>query len=138
MSNWNGADRKLLAAWLVLTWNDAKQCYYRTVRTAETGKDGDFGAIYHVRLEWCEARMTGIDKRYILKVHSTTAVMDGTPRSLNAAPKAVEAGDVAQFVDSNLDELGNATRSVNCIRYWTPDWSTFGTEMIEKKKLRSV
>jgi hypothetical protein len=133
LSNWNGADRKLLAAWLVLTWNDAKQCYDRTVRTAEAGKEGDFGAVYHVRIETNVAHSSRIDKRYFLALHGSTAVMDGTPRSLDADPKAVEVGNVAQYVDSNLDVRGVATRSVNCIGDWTPDWLTFGTEMIETK-----
>ena len=128
LSNWNGADRKLLAAWLVLTWNDAKQCYDRTVRTAEAGKEGDFGAVYHVRIETNVAHSSRIDKRYFLKLPTSTAVMDGTPRSLDADHKAVEDGDVAQFVDSNLDERGEAERSPNCTRDWTPEWGTFGTD----------
>ena len=45
----------------------------------------------------------------------------------------VEVGYVAQYVDSSLDERGITTRSVNCIGDWTPDWPTFGTEMIETK-----
>jgi hypothetical protein len=133
LSNWNGEDRKLLAAWLVLTWNEAKQCYDRTVRTAEAGNEGDFGAVYHVRIETNVAHSSRIDKRYFSKLHGSTAVMDGTPRSLDADPKAVEAGNVAQYVDSNLDENGISTSSVNCIGDWTPDWNTFGTEMIETK-----
>jgi hypothetical protein len=128
LSNWNGADRKLLAAWLVLTWNDAKQCYDRTVRTAEAGKEGDFGAVYHVRIETNVAHSSRIDKRYFLKLPGSTAVMDGTPRSLDADHKAVEDGDVAQFVDSNLDERGEAERPPNCTRDWTPEWGTFGTD----------
>jgi hypothetical protein len=136
LPNWNGSgeDRKLLATWLVLTWKDDEQRYYRSVLTAEAGKEGDFGAIYYVRLEWCEAFMSGVDKRFILKLPSCNIVrMDGTPRSLDAAPKAVQAGNVAQYVNSNFDEVGNTICSANCIREWTPDWKTFGTKPFETK-----
>jgi hypothetical protein len=132
--NWNGRglDRKLLATWLVLTWKDDEQRYYRSVLTAEAGKEGDFGAIYHVRLEWCEAFMSGDDKRFILKLPTNNNVrMDGTPRSLDAAPKAVQAGNVAQYVNSNLDELGDTICSANCTREWTPEWRTFSTKPFE-------
>jgi hypothetical protein len=134
LPNWNGRgeDRKLIATWLVLTWNEAKQRYYRSVLTAEAGNEGDFGAIYHVRLEWCEAFMSGIDKRFILKLPTSDIVrMDGTPRSLDAAPKAVQAGNVAQYVNSNLDELGDTICSANCTREWTPEWNTYGKKPFE-------
>ena len=76
--------------------------------------------------------MSGDDKRFILKLPSNNNVrMDGTPRSLDAAPKAVQAGNVAQYVNSNLDELGNTICSANCTREWTPDWHTFGYEPFE-------
>ena len=44
--------------------------------------------------------MTGIDKRFILKIPSSAGRMDGTPHSFDAVPEAVEAGDVAKFVNS--------------------------------------
>ena len=130
---WRGRDRRLIATWLVLTWNEAKQCYYRSVMTAEAGKEGDIGAVYRVRIEWNVAHSSRIDKRYFLKLHGSTAVMDGTPRSLDADHKAVEDGNVAQYVNSNLNAAGEISCPCNCTREWSREWDSIGSEKVERE-----
>ncbi len=80
------ANIKLLAAWLVLTWNELKGSYDRSVRTAEDGKVEDLAAIYRVRVKMGDLSISRMNKRYILKVPNSSLCLDGTPRSSDAVP----------------------------------------------------
>ena len=125
---WRNETRKLIATWLVITWNEDKKRYYRSVLAAERGAAGDLGAIYDTRIEPNEALATHLDVCYFLKIPSCAQVMDGKPRSINAVPEAVAHRKVAQFVNSILNELNVATHDPNCTRDWKPDWNRLGAE----------
>jgi hypothetical protein len=121
------ANIKLLAAWLVLTWNEPKGRYDRSVRTAEDEKAEDLAAIYHVRVEMGDLDIDRVNKRYILKVPNPSLRLDGTPRSSDAVHKAVERSDVAQCINSSYDSSVRNLTTPNCKRDWTPEWTSLGS-----------
>ncbi len=71
------ANIKLLDAWLVLTWNEPKGRYDRSVRTAEDGKAENLAAIYHVRVEMGDLDIGRMNKRYTLKVPNSSLRQHG-------------------------------------------------------------
>jgi hypothetical protein len=49
--------------------------------------------------------------------------MDGRPRLSDDVHKAVERSEVAQFVNSSVNERGSISRHPNCARDWNRDWT---------------
>jgi hypothetical protein len=122
--------KRLIATWLVVSWQEERKRFYRSVVAAENGRNGDIAAIYQTRVVLTEALITYLNPCHFMKFPSfpgKAPAFDGHPRACDAVPKAVAEQRVGQFVNSALDRNGETTRSPNCVREWTPDWGTYGT-----------
>jgi hypothetical protein len=124
---WKKLPKKLIATWLVIRYEPEKERFYRSLFTATEGKEGDFGAIYHCALEKNPALTSFLSPVHQLTLPGTKITMDGSPRSSGDIHKAVASSNVAQFVNSCLDERGRTYRQPNCAREWSRDWTSLNS-----------
>ena len=124
---WNKNQKTLIPVWLVYTWEQNKTKLCRSLFTAAEGKLGDLGAIYHSPLVTDDALTIYLSKVHFLQFPACKTVMDGRPRAFDDTPKAVAAGEVAQYANSSQNETGCHTRMANCTRDWHPEWKSLDT-----------
>ena len=124
---WNKNQKTLIPVWLVYTWEQDKSKLCRSLFTAAEGKLGDLGAIYHSPLVTDDALTIYLSKVHFLQFPACKTVMDGRPRAFDDTPKAVAAGEVAQYANSSQNETGCHTRMANCTRDWHPEWKSLDT-----------
>ena len=127
--SWKNEQKRLIPTWLVYKWDQAKQRFNRSLWTAAAGKTGDLGAIYHSRVlkDNDAALIAFISPVHLLLFPTSKTTMDGRPRLSDDVHKAVERSEVAQFVNSSLDERGSTSRHANCARDWNRDWTALET-----------
>ena len=124
---WNKNQKTLIPVWLVYTWEQNKTKLCRSLFTAAEGKLGNLGAIYHSPLVTDDALTIYLSKVHFLQFPACKTVMDGRPRAFDDTPKAVAAGEVAQYANSSQNETGCHTRMANCTRDWHPEWKSLDT-----------
>ena len=124
---WNKDQKTLIPVWLVYTWEQDKTKLCRSLFTAAEGNLGDLGAIYHSPLVTDDALTIYLSKVHFLQFPGCKTVMDGRPRAFDDTPKAVAAGEVAQYANSSQNETGCHTRMANCTRDWHPEWKSLDT-----------
>jgi hypothetical protein len=124
---WKKVQKKLIATWLVIKYEPEKNRFYRSVFSATEGKEGDLGANYHCPLEKNAALTSFLSPVHQMTFPGTKTTMDGTPRSAGDIHKAVASSNVAQFVNSCLDECGKQYRQPNCGREWSRDWTSLNS-----------
>ena len=124
---WNKDQKTLIPVWLVYTWEQDQTKLCRSLFTAAEGKLGNLGAIYHSPLVTDDALTIYLSKVHFLQFPGCKTVMDGRPRAFDDTPKAVAAGEVAQYANSSQNETGCHTRMANCTRDWHPEWKSLDT-----------
>jgi hypothetical protein len=123
--SWRNEQKRLIPTWLVFKWDEEKQRFNRSLWTAAEGEPGDLGAIYHARVlkDNDAALIAFISPVHLLLFPTSKTTMDGRPRLSDDVHKAVERSEVAQFVNSSVNERGSISRHPNCARDWNRDWT---------------
>jgi hypothetical protein len=124
---WLKEEKRLIATWLVVMWDEKKHRFNRSLWSAEGGKDGELAALYHSPIVLEEALTTFLCPTHLLKFPASKIIMDGRHRAFDDTPKAVAEGNMAQFVNSSRDEDGVLARPANCAREWSEEWRKLGT-----------
>jgi hypothetical protein len=122
--------KKMIAVWLVYKCNPEKaDIYYRSVRAAESGKVGEFAAIYSGRVERESTNIIFLDICYTLRFPNVgeSPNLDGKGRGLMDAPRRVKESRTGMYLNSVKDKTGRTIQQPNCMRLWDPDWRTFGS-----------
>jgi hypothetical protein len=126
--SWSKGHKKQIAVWLCIELKHETNRYYRSVRAAERGFKGEFGAVYSARVERDAGSLKFMDTRYCLKWPNTgeTPCTDGKDRYIMETPQRVENSIMGMYLNSNKNQLNGVAGNINCTRAWDPDWSSLG------------
>ena len=126
--SWSKGHKKQIAVWLCIELKHETNRYYRSVRAAERGFKGEFGAVYSAHVERDAGSLKFMDTRYCLKWPNTgeTPCTDGKDRYIMETPQRVENSIMGMYLNSNKNQLNGVAGNINCTRAWDPDWSSLG------------